>query len=552
MATAYGPWVVNNAYRAVIIVTVSAGASSNATLTVRGRLQSLYGKAVDCSSTWRFTWNGSAQSEETGDLTFDNGDTVTLNTYSVSIARETANKTIKCSVRVTSYAGTSTAEVPVTIPALQSYSVSYSANGGSGAPVSQTKWYGKSLTVSSTKPTRSGYKFVHWSYTYGGSPVTVAAGGTILASHNSDLLLTAVWEQVYQYPEITKMNIFRCDSNGNQLDEGTNAKLEVDWKVNHTSATPSSITIRYKEVDSSTWTTAYLRNISLSGMSGTAESLVYSASSGTALASFGSNKAYNVEVTFKDLYQSQNHTSRTSRTLSPAYFTLDLKPGDKTTGGIGIAHSADIAGVMRIGFDVQIDSYRTNSNSYERGNFSCVDNRLPASSSSTNLAESKWGNGLFFYGNGFNPNSGNPIYQSHGYVRGVNLSSGARGVQIEAQRYVNSTRTTNALNITVDSSGNGHATLGGTGIFMCHGSVGQTISVPANGVGSYEITFGHTYSSAPHVFPVLYSTTDTNVSAFGGLSVAIYSVSQTKATIKIYNNTSTARTPGLHWLAIGD
>ena len=37
-----------------------------------------------------------------------------------------------------------------TIPALDSYTVSYNANGGSGAPSSQTKWYGKTLILSSS------------------------------------------------------------------------------------------------------------------------------------------------------------------------------------------------------------------------------------------------------------------------------------------------------------------------------------------------------------------------------------------------------------------
>ena len=37
----------------------------------------------------------------------------------------------------------------------KSYTVSYNANGGSGAPSSQTKIYGETLTLSSTKPTKS-------------------------------------------------------------------------------------------------------------------------------------------------------------------------------------------------------------------------------------------------------------------------------------------------------------------------------------------------------------------------------------------------------------
>lgn len=43
-----------------------------------------------------------------------------------------------------------------------SYTISYNANGGSGAPGSQTKTHGTDLTLSSTKPTRNGYNFSKW------------------------------------------------------------------------------------------------------------------------------------------------------------------------------------------------------------------------------------------------------------------------------------------------------------------------------------------------------------------------------------------------------
>lgn len=49
-----------------------------------------------------------------------------------------------------------------TVPALASYTVSYNANGGSGAPSSQTKWYGEKLWLNTKKPTREGYTFLYW------------------------------------------------------------------------------------------------------------------------------------------------------------------------------------------------------------------------------------------------------------------------------------------------------------------------------------------------------------------------------------------------------
>ena len=71
------------------------------------------------------------------------------------------------------------------------YTVSYNANGGSGAPSSQTKTHGKSLTLSSTKPTRKGYTFKGWATSANGS-VAYAAGASYTA--NSNATLYAVWQ----------------------------------------------------------------------------------------------------------------------------------------------------------------------------------------------------------------------------------------------------------------------------------------------------------------------------------------------------------------------
>lgn len=42
------------------------------------------------------------------------------------------------------------------------YTITYDANGGDGAPEAQTKTHGTALTLSTMKPTRSGYTFQGW------------------------------------------------------------------------------------------------------------------------------------------------------------------------------------------------------------------------------------------------------------------------------------------------------------------------------------------------------------------------------------------------------
>jgi len=86
--------------------------------------------------------------------------------------------------------------VTLTVPARASYAVKYYANGGSGAPSAQTKWYGENLTLSSTKPTRTGYTFKGWATSSGSTTVAYNPGATY--SSNAALNLYAVWE-IIQY-----------------------------------------------------------------------------------------------------------------------------------------------------------------------------------------------------------------------------------------------------------------------------------------------------------------------------------------------------------------
>lgn len=71
------------------------------------------------------------------------------------------------------------------------YTIKYNANGGSGAPGSQSKIQDTALTLSSTKPTRTGYSFVNWNTKADGSGTAYKAGGSYTA--NSNATLYAYW-----------------------------------------------------------------------------------------------------------------------------------------------------------------------------------------------------------------------------------------------------------------------------------------------------------------------------------------------------------------------
>ena len=89
--------------------------------------------------------------------------------------------------------GTDYATTTVTVPAVArpTYTVSYNANGGSGAPSNQTKQHDITLTLSSVKPTRDGYEFAGWGTSATDTGVKYSAGGQYTGNANITLAYNA-------------------------------------------------------------------------------------------------------------------------------------------------------------------------------------------------------------------------------------------------------------------------------------------------------------------------------------------------------------------------
>ena len=75
----------------------------------------------------------------------------------------------------------------------QTYTVSYNANGGTGAPSAQTKTRDVDLTLSSTKPTRTGYTFVGWATSSSATTAQYSAGS--IYTNEASVTLYAVWRK---------------------------------------------------------------------------------------------------------------------------------------------------------------------------------------------------------------------------------------------------------------------------------------------------------------------------------------------------------------------
>ncbi len=89
------------------------------------------------------------------------------------------------------YNETAPAPTPTPTP---TYTIKYDANGGSGAPSSQSAKAGTAITVSSQIPKRTGYDFLGWSTSKTAVTATYSAGDSITVTSN--LTLYAVWSKI--------------------------------------------------------------------------------------------------------------------------------------------------------------------------------------------------------------------------------------------------------------------------------------------------------------------------------------------------------------------
>ncbi len=110
------------------------------------------------------------------------------------------------------------------------YTVKYDANGGTGAPASQTKTHGKTLTLSSTVPVRDGYQFEGWATSKTAASAEYSPGGSYTA--NKSVTLYAVWTFVGY--TVT----FHCDDPEENLVltkyRGISLKLDYsDYRLGH-------------------------------------------------------------------------------------------------------------------------------------------------------------------------------------------------------------------------------------------------------------------------------------------------------------------------------
>lgn len=151
--------------------------------------------------------------------------------YSKTYNRTSGAQTGRCAASLNTIEaspGTMSVNTSFSIPALQSYTVSYNANNGSGAPASQTKYYGQTLTLSSAKPTRAGYSFVGWGTSDTAQTPSYQPGGSYTA--NASVTLYAIWTLValVSFSQSGSVSTTVTDVNGIGNPSSVNVSVNVE------------------------------------------------------------------------------------------------------------------------------------------------------------------------------------------------------------------------------------------------------------------------------------------------------------------------------------
>lgn len=220
------------------------------------------------------------------------------------------------------------------------YTVSYNANGGFGAPESQIKTYGRDLTLSTVVPTRTNYTFKGWGTSASAESATYSAGGTY--STDEAITLYAVWELAYVPPRITSFIAYRVNDHGLEADDGTFCACSFVWRTDKEHANAA---FSYKRKSDSAWTPD--KTISLNTINGAIQKEILNAN-------FNADTSYDIKVTVSDSLGS----SYVTYSLMSTHYVIDFLNGGK---GVSFGKAAETENVAEFGWDIR-DKFGTRVN----------------------------------------------------------------------------------------------------------------------------------------------------------------------------------------------
>lgn len=189
----------------------------------RGSTVRAWTKSNSSTSDWRTTGGSAADATLSGSGTYD-FNVGSLPAYGYVFASNLNSPAANSYIVVT---GASL--IVTTNETDYSYTLSYNANGGSGAPSAQTGSNtatspSYTFTVSNTAPTRTGYTFLGWSTSSSATAASYSGGSSITVTSSGTTTLYAVW----------KINTYTVTYNKGSYGSGTNTTDTKTYNVNLT------------------------------------------------------------------------------------------------------------------------------------------------------------------------------------------------------------------------------------------------------------------------------------------------------------------------------
>ena len=355
--TATGSWVGGDDWYAWLNVSKSNTSDTVTKVTVTGGIYNVYAVASYFTADITSDSAGNTTNYSVGSISEYSGEK-TVKTNNINVTRGTSQKTLTVMCRVNGSGGysgsSSTAKTTVTIPAKTSYTITYNANGGTGAPPNQTKWYGDALTLSTTVPTRTDYNFKGWNTAADGTGTySYNAGGSYPADRNGNVTLYAQWELAYARPTISDLSLIRCTNASGYpaSEEGTYAKLSFKWAFD-THASSGTYAVQWREVGQTNWNND--RSGTLSGNTGTFAYTLLTKST------FSASTSYQIQLTITDGNKPEYSTSViTVLTQGFAHIVLG---GPNHPHSVGIGKTPTANELLDVGINTNIDGTLTVNN----------------------------------------------------------------------------------------------------------------------------------------------------------------------------------------------
>lgn len=343
----------------------------------KGTLSASGSVTVSAKTSYTVTYNANGGSGAPGKQTKIYGTNLTLSTGKPTRTGYTFKGWATSASGSATYqpGGSYSANANITLYAVwqkSTFAITYNANGGTGAPSSQTKTYGVDKTLTASTPTRTDYKFIGWGITAFDTTAKYQPGGTY--STDADITLYAIWVYDYEKPRIINATINRAILQmapifGVEIpvpvadDAGKLGLVAFDWA---TDKPVTSITIAFKKISASSWDTqdsvdvvslindetiANNGHINDDKKSGSISSFLMSeradtdSDTGLPVAVLDSDSSYNVRITVAD---SGGQTAVTYY-LNGLVYPIDFLDSDSGTG-TAIGKAAELANTFEVGW----------------------------------------------------------------------------------------------------------------------------------------------------------------------------------------------------------